>query len=48
MKKYYDCKAKEGKAHKAIITAISCKLVNRVFAVVNRQSPYVKLYQNNF
>jgi transposase len=48
MKKYYERKVKEGKAHNAIMTAISCKLVNRVFAVVNRQSPYVKLYQNNF
>jgi len=48
IKAYYERKAKEGKAHHSIMTAVSCKIVNRVFAVVNRQTPYVKLYQNNF
>ena len=45
---YYKRKTKEGKDHKLVINAISCKLVNRVFAVVKRQSPYVSLYQQKF
>jgi len=42
---YYKRKRGEGKDHKLIINAISCKLINRVFAVVKRQSPYVITYQ---
>lgn len=42
---YYKRKREEGKDHKLIINAISCKLINRVFAVVKRQSPYVITYQ---
>ncbi len=45
---YYQRKLEEGKDHKVIINAISCKLVNRVFAVVKRQTPYVVTYQHNF
>lgn len=48
IKAYYSRKAEEGKDHKLIINAISCKLVNRVFAVVRRQTPYVKVYEHNF
>lgn len=42
---YFERKSKEGKDHKVIITAISCKLINRVFAAVKRGTPYVTLYQ---
>lgn len=45
---YYKRKIDEGKEHKLVINAISCKLVNRVFSVVKRQSPYVTIYQHNF
>ena len=45
---YYKRKSKEGKDHKVIINAISCKLINRVFAVVKRQTPYVSIYEQNF
>lgn len=45
---YYKRKIDEGKEHKAVINAISCKLVNRVFAVIKRQTPYVSTYQQNF
>ena len=38
----------EGKDHKLIINAISCKLVNRVFATVKRQTPYVTFNHQNF
>lgn len=45
---YYDRKVAEGKDHKLIINSISCKLVNRVFAVIKRQTPFVEIYQHNF
>lgn len=45
---YYNRKRAEGKDHKLIINAISCKLVNRVFAVIKRQQPYVTTYQQFF
>jgi transposase len=48
LKAYYKRKKEQGKHHKSIINAISCKLINRVFAVVNRQAPYVAVYKNNF
>lgn len=48
IKTYYKRKLNEGKEHKLIINSISCKLVNRVFAVVKRQKPYVNIYQQNF
>lgn len=45
LRSYYMRRISEGKDHKVIINAISCKLINRVFAVVKRQSPYVVTYQ---
>jgi transposase len=45
---YYKRKIDEGKEHKSVINAISCKLVNRVFAVIKRQTPFVSIYQQNF
>jgi transposase len=48
IKKYYNKKISEGKEHNLIINSIRCKLVNRVFAVIKRQSPYVNIYQQNF
>ncbi len=45
---YYDRKIQEGKEHNLVINSIKCKLVNRVFAVVKRQTPYVSIYQQNF
>jgi transposase len=48
IRSYYKRKKEEGKDHKLIINAISCKLVNRVFATVKRQSPFVTIYQQNF
>ena len=45
---YYDRKIQEGKEHNLVINSIRCKLVNRVFAVVKRQTPYVNTYQQNF
>lgn len=48
LKNYYNRKREEGKDHKLIVNAVSCKLVNRVFAVVKRQTPYVSTYEQNF
>jgi transposase len=48
LRAYYQRKIREGKEHKLIINAVSCKLVNRIFAVVKRQQPYVITYQQNF
>lgn len=48
LKVYYDRKIQEGKPHSLVINSIRCKLVNRVFAVVKRQTPYVHIYQQNF
>jgi transposase len=48
LKAYYNRKLEEGKAKMSILNAVACKLVYRVFAVINRQTPYVNLYQNNF
>lgn len=45
---YFNRKIEEGKDHKVVINAISCKLVNRVFAVVKRQTPYISTYQQKF
>jgi transposase len=45
IKEYFRRRMKEGKDYKVIMNAISCKLVNRVFAVVKRQTPYVITYQ---
>ena len=45
IKKYYERKTKEGKHHNLVINAVKCKLVNRVFAVIKRQTPYVNIYQ---
>ncbi len=42
LRAYYNRKKKEGKHHQLIMNNIACKLVYRVFAVVNREEPYVK------
>lgn len=48
MRIYYKRKIQEGKEHKLVMNAIANKLVSRVFAVVNRQTPFVSLYQQKF
>lgn len=40
---YYNRKKAEGKPTGVILNAIKNKLIHRVFAVVNRQAPYVKI-----
>ena len=43
--KYYKRKEKEGKQHGVIMNAVKFKLIIRVFAVVNRGTPYVRMRQ---
>lgn len=43
LRRYYLRKTEEGKSHLCVINAIACKLVYRIFAVVNRTTPYVPL-----
>ena len=45
IKAYFLRKTEEGKDYKVIMNAIGCKLVNRVFATIKRQTPYVITYQ---
>lgn len=47
LKAYYKRKKKQGKPHQLIMNNIACKLVYRVFAVVNRDEPYVNLMKYN-
>lgn len=42
---YYERKAKEGKEHGVVMNAVKFKLILRVFAVVKRGTPYVKMRQ---
>lgn len=41
MRRYYDRKVAEGKPWQKVMNAIKFKLILRVFAVINRQTPYV-------
>lgn len=43
LKSYYQRKLEEGKQKGVVINALKNKLVHRVFAVIKRQQPYVKL-----
>ena len=50
MKAYYERKRKEGKSHGCVMNAVKFKLICRMFAVINRQEPYVDIekYKSNF
>jgi len=43
MKEYYDKKRKEGRRYKEAVIALSRKMINRIYAVWKRKSPYVKV-----
>ncbi len=45
LKLYYIRKKEEGKHHGTVMNAVKFKLISRVFATVNRGTPYVKLRQ---
>lgn len=46
LRAYYQRKCGEGKHPKSVKNAVVCKLLYRVFAVINRGTPYVKLYEH--
>ncbi|MBC35998.1 MAG: hypothetical protein CL663_08170 [Bacteroidetes bacterium] len=41
IKTYFNRKTKEGKHKMSVINAVACKIIYRVFAVANRDEPYV-------
>lgn len=43
IKRYWERKKAEGKANGVVLNAVRCKLINRVFAVVKRGTPFVAL-----
>ncbi len=43
LKTYYERKV-QSKNHNAVINAVATKIVGRVFAVINRQTPFVNVY----
>lgn len=42
---YYQRKVKDGKNPMSVMNAIRCKVLSRVFAVINRGTPYVNTYK---
>lgn len=45
LKEYYNKKKKEGKNSMLVLNNIRCKLISRVFAVINRETPYINTYK---
>jgi transposase len=45
LKEYYAKKKAEGKNPMLVLNNIRCKLISRVFAVVNRETPYINTYK---
>ena len=43
LKEYYERKVKEGKNPMLVMNNLRCKILSRVFAVVNRQTPFVNI-----
>ena len=45
LKLYYERKKEEGKHSLLALNNVKCKLVSRIFAVIKRETPYVKTHQ---
>jgi len=45
LKEYYAKKKGEGKNAMLVLNNIRCKLISRVFAVINRETPYINTYK---
>lgn len=45
LKEYYNNKKEEGKNGMLVLNNIRCKLISRVFSVVNRQTPFINTYK---
>lgn len=46
LRAYYKRKCEEGKHPQSVRNAVICKLLYRVYAVINRGTPYVKIHQH--
>ncbi len=47
LRTYYIRKLNQGKHHNSIMNAVCCKIVARMFAVVSRQTEFVRLYSHS-
>lgn len=45
LKEYYTRKKEEGKPSMLVLNNVKCKLLSRVFAVVNRKQPFVNIFK---
>jgi transposase len=45
LKEYYERKKAEGKNAMLILNNVKCKIISRVFSVINRQTPYINTYK---
>ena len=45
LKEYYNKKKKEGKNNMLLLNNVRCKIISRVFSVINRQTPYIDTYK---
>ena len=45
LKEYYNKKKEEGKNKMLVLNNIRCKIIGRIFAVINRQTPYINTYK---
>ena len=45
LKTYYERKVEEGKSKMLVINNVRCKLIARVFAVINRKTPFINTFK---
>lgn len=45
LKEYYERKKAEGKNAMLVLNNVKCKIISRVFSVINRQTPYINTYK---
>lgn len=45
LKEYYERKKREGKNAMLVLNNVKCKIIGRVFSVINRQTPYINTYK---
>ncbi|KAA6334040.1 hypothetical protein EZS27_017603, partial [termite gut metagenome] len=45
LKTYYERKVAEGKSKMLVINNVRCKLLARIFAVINRNSPFINTWK---
>ena len=45
LKEYYNKKKEEGKNGMLVLNNVRCKIISRVFSVINRQTPYINTYK---